>query len=270
MKYAKLKKIDRKTKEQVGWRFEFRSYNPKTLRYEPVKREALPQYILETQDEEVIKKYCDSQSAEEDAVKHRAKIRAEWRKRFSDFDLLLKEFEKYQKKSAPNSYENDVYYLERYALYWFLSVKDSNNYLNWPIHYAEFKDWLKSVKPLKWNKDKLSLNTQNKIIKALNRFLDMISVAYQKQIDKCPQYSRAELTRVSARDILDEDEINKIQDELKQIRPASHDFFTVLVNTGLRENEALGLCLSFVTRIGGLSSKNFHQSLISHDFGLSI
>jgi hypothetical protein len=40
MKYAKQKKIDRKTKKRIGWRFEFRSYNPAMLRYDPVKREA--------------------------------------------------------------------------------------------------------------------------------------------------------------------------------------------------------------------------------------
>lgn len=141
--------------------------------------------------------------------------------------------------------------------------------MNWSFYYDDFKDWLKTVKPLKWNKDNLSLNTQNKIIKSLNRFLDMVGKANQKQIEKCPQYSRSELTRVSAKDILNDDEIEKIQNELKQMRPASYNLFTVLVRTGMRENEALGLCLAFVVegKLQGKKSQKMHELLEQTELG---
>lgn len=242
----KLPRIDRKTGEQNGWRWDFRSYNKTKRRYEPVQVDAIPKHIRESQDEAIVQAYCQSRSAEEDSIRHRMKLRSEWRKKYQDFEKLMDKFTDYQKNRAPNSWENDVFYLEKYAFHFFLGTKDANNVLNWSAHYQEFIDWLKKVKPLKWNRDRLSLNTQNKIIKALNVFLEMVSRENDKPLKKCPQYSRSQTAQVTASDILEEDEIKEIKKALMDIRQDSHDFFTVLVNTGLRENEAIGMCLSFI------------------------
>lgn len=264
MRAIKVKKIDRKTGEQVGWRFEYRSYNKNTRRYEPVPREQIPEHIRSTDSEEVANGYAQSKSAEEDAVRYRAKLRSEWRKKYSDFDLLLEKFEKWQKKNAPNSYKNDVYYLEKYAMHFFLGLKDSHsNILNWSAHYNSFKEWLSTVPPLKWNKETLSLNTQNKIIKSLNKFLIMVGNDTDKKIRKCPQYRREDLKQVSARDLLSEDEIKILQKKLKEISIDAHDFFTILARTGLRENECAGLSQAFIFDglIDGVKSKKIHHQL---------
>lgn len=123
------------------------------------------------------------------------------------------------------------------------------------------------MKPLKWSRASLSLNTQNKVIKALNVFLEMVSRANDINPKKCPQYTRAELTQVSATDILDEDEIKKIQDALMDIRKESHDLFTVLARSGMRENEGLGLCVAFLFegKIKGSKLDKLHKQLAMYD-----
>ena len=247
MKYKKIPKINRATGEQDGWRWDIRTYNRAKRRYEPVPVKSIPDHVRNTQDEEVVRAYCQSKSAEENAIRYRAQLRVEWKNKYKDFNKLLETFESYQKERAPNSYKNDVYYLENYALHYFLDHKESNNHLNWSAHYKEFLIWLKQVKPLKWSRDHLSLNTQNKVIKALNVFLQMVGRENDEPIRKCPQYKRSEMVQVTAFDILEEHEIKKIQRALLDIRKESHDLFTVLARTGLRENEALGLCLSFIT-----------------------
>lgn len=264
MRFIKVKKIDRKTKAEIGWRYEFRAYNPTTRRNEPVPRDQLPEHIQNCTSDEVAEAYCKSRDAEDDAVKHRAKKRLDWKKKYADFDKLLTKFEGWQKKNAPNSYENDVYYLERYAFHFFLDQKEShNNILNWSLYYDEFKTWLQTVKPLKWNKENLSLNTQNKVIKALNKFLEMVGKENDKQFTKCPQYKRHELPKVSAQELLTEEDIKQIQYQLKGISKDSHDMFTVLVRTGMRENEGAGIAQAFVFdgHIDGTKSKKIHRQI---------
>lgn len=234
MKYTKIPKINRATGKQDGWRWDIRRYNKVKLRYEPVPVSGIPEHIKKTQDEEVVKAYCLSRSAEDDAVRYRAQLRVEWKKKYKDFSKLLETFEEYQKERAPNSYENDVYYLGSYALHYFLDHKEANNHLAWSAHYDDFRKWLKTVKPLKWNRDKLSLNTQNKIIKALNVFLEMVGRQNDEPIRKCPQYKRSEMVQISALDILEPDEIKKLQEALLDIRKDSHDLFSILANTGMQ------------------------------------
>lgn len=71
------------------------------------------------------------------------------------------------------------------------------------------------------------------------------------------------MVQVSALDILEEDEIKKIQDALLDIRKESHDLFTVLARTGMRENEALGLCMAFITEghFKGKSLTKLHDQI---------
>lgn len=108
MKYKKIPKINRVTGEQDGWRWDIRRYNKAKRRYDPVPVDGVPEHIRKTQDEEVVKAYCQSKSAEEDAIRHRTQLRVEWKKKYKDFAKQLQLFEDYQKERAPNSYENTV------------------------------------------------------------------------------------------------------------------------------------------------------------------
>ncbi len=197
-------------------------------------------------------------------------LRLEWQTKYHNLDEYLEKFAVFQKENAPNSWQNDVHYLKVYGFHFFLTESSINNINQWYLKFDEFKAWLKIVKPLKYNKKVLSLNTQQKVIKALNRFLDF---AYQKNwIDhprKCVGFSRDETSVVTADDIFREDEIETIYQALQTVRPASADLFWVSIHTGLRANEAIGLCLDFILQgeIDGAASRHVHDALTMHGLG---
>jgi integrase len=113
----------------------------------------------------------------------------------------------------------------------------------------------------------LRLNTQNRIIKALNVFLEFVGRENDEQIRKCPVYKRSDMIQVTALDVFEEDEIEKIQIALLGIRKESHDLFTVLARTGLRVNEALGLCFSFINEghFKGKKLDKLHKQIMMYE-----
>lgn len=268
LKYIKVEKISRITGEPCGFRWLFTKYNPKSRINDRVPVNAIPKHIRNSQDESEVEAYCKSQDAIDQTARYRAKLRIEWRKKYDDYNKLLAEFSSYQKERAPNSYLNDVYYLETYAFHFFLTEKENNTYWQWYLHFDEFRKWLKTVKPAKWDRESLSLNTQNRIIKALNVFLGMVAKANDKSFVRCPHYKRDELHQIAAPDILTEEEIRLVANELREISQLSHDYFIVISRTGLRENEALGLAFSFLTegKIQGAKLDKLHAHIERYPF----
>lgn len=124
------------------------------------------------------------------------------------------------------------------------------------------------MKPLKKNKTNLALNTQVKIIKSLNRFLAFcFTKGWMQGLPKCEGYDREDTETVTADDIFREEEIPLIRNALRQIRPISEEFFVVLLNSSLRENEGLGLSLDFITegRLDGPRTSRIHDYLKKYD-----
>lgn len=263
MKYKKVDKISRVTGESIGVRWTFTRYNPKSKVTERIAAESIPLQIRNTQNEQDVIAYCNSQSAIEDAAVYRAKMRSQWRKTYHNYETLLEKFTDYQKERAPNSYKNDVYYLETYAFHYFLDKKENATYWQWSLHYNDFRAWLRTAKPSRWERKCLGLNTQNNIIKALNVFLGMVASENGKPILKCPQYKRSELNQVTALDLIEDHEIKKLQEALLEISKDSHDLFTLIAATGLRENEALGMCVGFIFEgnIKGKKLDKLHKQL---------
>ena len=62
---------------------------------------------------------CGLLEAEVNSLKSRIKNRVSWENEFYNFRDLLAFYEKYQKKKAPNSYKNNLYYLKYYVLHYF-------------------------------------------------------------------------------------------------------------------------------------------------------
>ncbi len=147
LKYKKVDKISRVTGESIGVRWTFTRYNTKSKVTERVPAESIPLHIRNTQNEQDVIAYCNSQSAIEDAAVYRAKMRSQWRKKYHNYETLLEKFTDYQKERAPNSYKNDVYYLEAYAFHYFLDKKENATYWQWSLHYNDFKTWLRTAKP---------------------------------------------------------------------------------------------------------------------------
>lgn len=271
-KAKQIVKIDRTSKKPVGIRWEFRRYDMNSKRYERVPVLEIPPEIRESQDSEKVAEFCKLKNAEINAVSTRKKATTDWKHKYPAFDLLLAEFAKYQVIRAPNSWENDLYYLQSYVMKFFTRKSpsdDTMNILNWHLYYEEFRQWLSVEKPLKWQKKNLALNTQNRIIKALNVFLNMVGKKVGQEFPKCPTHNREELNQVTADDIFSQEEIKNLQFALKGIRPDSYDLFTVLVNTALRTNEVLGMCLPFVMKghLSGSSSGKLHEQLQKYNLG---
>lgn len=270
MKAVPIYKREKLTGKVIRVRWRFEQYNPEKQRNEPVPVAQIPTYIRESTDLSVVEAYCKSVAARTDALRHRLAERKEWKERYHDFEKLLGKFRDFQKERAPNSYEGDCFYLENYAFAFFLSESSLNNLNEWPRLFDDFRTWLRTVKPLKYKKTTLALNTQIKIIKSLNRFLHFCSSkGWIDQLPKCPTYSRAETITVSADDIFSADETKLIRTQLEKICLDSADFFTLLLNTGLRENEAFGLSIDSIFEgfIEGPRASKIHSALDKQQLG---
>ncbi len=264
MRAEKLQKVDRKTGQVVGLRWKFWVYDPDKKQSCAVPVSSVPQHIRGSQNPDEVHAYVKSQNAVQDTVRHRAQMRREWKEKYHNFQEYLDRFAEYQKERAPNSWENDIYYLSTYAFAFFLSKSSLNNLNEWHFLFDEFRQWLKETPPLKYRKQHLSLNTQVKVIKALNRFMDFcFSKGWILQSPKCPNHKRGDTLVVTADDLIRPEEIFAIRDKLREIRPKSADLFMVLANSGMRINEAIGLSYKFVTegKIDGPSSVTIHNAL---------
>jgi integrase len=268
MKAKPLPKIDRNTGKQIGVRWRIEVYNANRKRYEPVPVAQIPFHIRNSQDATEVEAYIKSQNAINDAVKHRAMVRSRWMHEYHDLEKYLSMFAEFQREQAPNSWENDVHYLKTYAFYYFLTESNINNINQWHLKFSEFRAWLKTVKPLKYNKDSLSLNTQQKVIKALNRFLDYsFRLGWIDYLHKCPGYPRDATSIVTIDDTFRCEEIIEIYDALLKVRPTSADLFWVSLHTGLRVNEAIGLAMDFVIQgpMDGAASSHVHNALLKYN-----
>jgi integrase len=264
MRAEKHQRICRKTGKPDGIRWKFWKYNPDRRRNEAVPQRQIPQHIRVSQNEAEVLSYCKSQAAIEDSVRSRAEKLREWKEKYHDFNIYLDKFGNFQKERAPNSWENDVFYLENYAFGFFLTHSNLNNLNQWHLMFDDFKKWLKETKPLKYRRDHLALNTQIKIIKALNRFLAFcVSKGWIEQIHKCSSYNREDTVTVNADDLFQDHETPLIYSTLKNIRPISADLFIILIRSGLRINGALGLCSSFLYQgqLDGKKTSVIHKRL---------
>lgn len=192
--------------------------------------------------------FCRLRDAETEAAKFRIQRKLAWKKKFYDFEELLAIFETEVKRRAPNSWQGPMYYFQQYALDFFLNKKQCNNLNNWPLFFEEFRDWLMTVKTGKRTKGNgLAYSSRNNVIGAVNLFLD---VMYRKgkcdPPQKCQKFSRHLLNWRNAEHVIADEEAAVIIQRLRDLDDTglAADFFTVLLNTGMRLGEGLGLSLA--------------------------
>jgi integrase len=270
MKVKAIAKINRKTRQQIGWRWRFEKYNPETKRNDVVPIKQIPEHIRNSQNRSEVEAYAKSQSALEDSIKFRAEKLIEWQNEYHSFEKYVSDFTEFQKSKAPNNWQNDVYYLTHYAFGFFLSESNINNINSWHMFFEDFKNWLKSIKPMKARKEHLKINTQAKIINSLNAFLKFAHTkGWVDVLHKCPSYKREETLTVTVDDLFREEEIQPIYHALLKIRATSADLFLVLSHSPLRINEALGLCIDFLSEgnIEGAKSSKIHYGLEKYSLG---
>lgn len=190
--------------------------------------------------------FCRLREAEEEASKLRIQRKLAWQKKYYDFTELIYIFEIEAKKRAPNSWQGPLYYLQQYALDFFLNEKQCNNLNNWPLYFEEFRDWLMTVPPSKTTKTgKLSFSSKNNIIGSVNLFLSIMNKkGKSNKVEKCQKFPRHLLNRRDASDVISHEESKVILNNLEEVDgDLSRDFFLLLLNSGLRLSEALGLSI---------------------------
>ncbi len=88
-------------------------------------------------------------SAKFETEKIRIKRRLEWQDKFYSFAKLAELYEEKQKKKAPNSWQNNCFYLRHYVLYFFLHKQKINLIDLWVDHFEKFKNWLETAEQIR-------------------------------------------------------------------------------------------------------------------------
>lgn len=178
-----------------------------------------------------------------DARLTEAKKRLDWMGRYQKFDEIIEEYENWIAKKAPNSYSTSLSYLKNYVLYWFLSEKALNNPEEWRRHYHDFVEWLtQENRALKLRTSNLSKNTINNIIKSLNALLTFLEEKHLLgPFARCKELQVGHDERRGLEALYSESETEIITKKLTDIDPKFSLFFRLLLKTGMRFNEAIGL-----------------------------
>jgi integrase len=151
----------------------------------------------------------------------------------------------------------------------FLNDRNSNNVHNWPAFFDQLRIWLESVVPLKKRIIKLSPNTQNKIINIMNQFIRFNARKSGTEIQTMESIPKESLPQVTADMLIREHEIPLIYQALLESRPTSAELFIVLVRSGLRISEGLGLSLKDIRlgKLNGQISGKIHKRLENSGLG---
>lgn len=190
--------------------------------------------------------FCRLKESEHESIKLRIKRKLDWQAKFYDFNELLQIYKNDRILAAPNSWGNDCFYLSHYVFPFFLQEKGANNINNWPIHFEEFKDYLLNQKLLKrkTTSTHIAFATKNHCIKALNTFLEtMFRRNKCSELKKCKMFSKSLLNKKSLTNVVPDSDSRAIHAALQGQSELAADLYLVLLNTGLRLNEAMGLSL---------------------------
>jgi len=221
---------------QIVYSFAF--YDKSSKKPVRLKKSEVPSDI---DSDEKAEEFCRLKEAEREAGRMRVLQKLAWKNKFYDFAEILEIFKSEIKKKAPGSWENNVYYLEQYIFNFFLGAKQCNNLNNWSLFYHEFQEWLCNVKPSYGNKQSISYSTRNHVISCLNSFMEIMKVKRKvERLDKCRKFPTHLLNVRDIEDVYTDGEIEEI---LIHLDAELSDLFRVLLKTGLRISECLGLSL---------------------------
>lgn len=251
----------RKTKNKEEY-YSFLYWDPKTKKRTRLRRSEVPADI---NNDEKAEAFCKVKEAELQTFSLKFKRDLEWKRKFYDFEQLLELYAKRRKAEAPNSWETDVYYLEQYVFMFFLTIKKTNNLNSWDLHFEDLRDWLEKDAELvkqKGKNTKLAYATKNACIKSLNRFLATM-VRQQKMkgpAPRCQMFPKHQLNRKGIESYISGNEAELVYEKLVELDKEVAEFFWILLHTGLRLNEALGLAASHVFK-GSPTEANLKKML---------
>lgn len=234
-----------KRKNRHGIYYSF-SYTDRAGKRVRLSRDDHPHFT----NEAAAKEWARKKSAEFEAETAKKERRIGWRDKFYEFDTeLVPIYENYQKNNAPNSWSDSVRYLRFYVLPWFLSEKAANNLNTWHFYRQEFRDYVEFHAKKLRSDELLSYSSKNKVIHALNTFLECMG-KYGKMnpddVKLCEVFPAEKLILKNHESVIDADELKEICSRLDKTSPNCRDFFYVLYHTGLRHNELLSVSMQML------------------------
>lgn len=251
-----------------GVYYSFLYWCPKTKKRVRLRKSEVPNNLTTDQQAD---DFCKIKEAELAVVSLKVKRDLAWKHKYYDFTQLLDLYTNKRKVEAPNSWQTDIYYLEQYVFNFFLTNKSSNNLNDWELHFEDLRDWLEKDAELVKQKGKntrLAYATKNACIKSLNRFLTTM-VRLQKMkgpAPRCTMFAKHQLNRKGIEAYIPTAEFNNVYAQLLTIDKEVAEFYLVLINTGLRLNECLGLAASHIFK-GAPTEANLLKML--QRFGLT-
>lgn len=216
-------------------------WDSKTQKNVRVAQQEVPSWV---KDSATAEEFFRTKRADYDTARRRLEKTQEWKTKFYDFVELVDRFIAERKKNAPRSWEGDLFWLENYVMPFFLKQPGGNNINNWPEHFEAFKDHLQVVETIKARNTRLSYNSMNHCIKALNRFLaELIRTRVCSPLPLLAAFNKKLCRKIELSDIYKPGEIEKVYSKLLTINQDAADFFIYLSQTGQRMGEGLGTSL---------------------------
>ena len=238
------------------------SYNDKNGKRIRLKKSEHPHFT----DRKTAEAWSKSQKAFEQSQKNLIAQKLEWKSQYFEFDSLVIKYADWQKSQAPNSWENNITWLEQYVLPWFLSFKKQNNVNGWHFLYSEFIDYLRDEATTTSRGTKLAVASSNKVIHTLNsfvRFLGKYNLIDPSAAIKCEAFPDSLQKTKSFDNVIKPDEFSIIEKKLSEAHKPSADMFRLLYFTGLRSNEGFSLPMSFL--YSGNMDGILHEKLAEQD-----
>jgi integrase len=208
--------------------------------------EILKRFGHEITTEEEAKNCIKLLEAQYQTEKVKIERRLSWEKEFYDFKGLLEQYEKSQKKTAPNSWQNSTFYLKHYVLPFFLTHKKLNNVGLWEDYFDEYVEWLEKSAVKIRSKKMISYSSKNHAIKALNTFLNHL---YLKKLVhravKCGAFPEHLIGKRTLDDVVYPHEMESVYEALLHLGyKLEAVFFRYQFFSGMRFSEGLAISIA--------------------------
>lgn len=149
-----------------------------------------------------------------------------------------------KKEESPNAWQNFERDVRLHVFPFFLNTKQQPNLNLWKYHLEEFRSHLHTVKTMKGQKP-IAYTTKNNIFSSLNGFLKtMYRHHYLEYELKVRRFPESLTNKKTADAVIDPEMANRIYDGLSFKLKSAAEFFWVLLHTGMRLNEGIGLSMA--------------------------
>lgn len=238
--------------------FQLRGKSYSFLYYDPILRKniRLPKSQTPhiTSEADAIK-FAEQWDLKNEAFKARLRQRINWEKKYPNFEHLLMIALEEKKQESPYAWKNFERDIRLHVYPFFLGTKQQPNINLWKYHLEEFRSHLHTIRTMKGSRP-IAYTTKNNILSSLNGFLKtMYRHHYTEYELKVRRFPESLANKRTADSVINPEMANMIHDALHFESKLAADFFWVILNTGMRLNEAIGLSLD-----------DFHAESIESDF----